>query len=99
MDQYWKYLNFFLAKEMPKISQSDILSRFKKVELSSVQLDVDYKSVEGLFTLTSLQPENFKPAEHDPNDIFVVISHEQKKKKTVPQVKSTQAPIIKLGKP
>lgn len=39
---------------MSKIAVADILDRFKKIELSSVPLNVDHTLIQGLFSQTSL---------------------------------------------
>lgn len=67
-----------------------MLSRFKKVDFKTIKLETDIVNIKGLFSEASLEPENLKPAEHDPNSIYIAANHEQKKKKA--------GPVVKIGK-
>ena len=66
---------------MAKFGQGDLLARFKKVDAGSLTLHTPADQLKGLFTEASREPENIKPAELDPNSIYIVPNTEIKKKK------------------
>lgn len=56
---------------MAQVTQADILSRFKPVDLKSVKLLTDVINIKGLLVEESLKPETLKPSEVDVNSIYI----------------------------
>lgn len=67
---------------MAKVGQAELLKRFKKVDFKTIELQTSLENIKGLFSESSLEPENNKPAQHDPNSIYITVNHEVKKKKS-----------------
>ena len=59
-----------------------MLKFYKKTEMNSIKFITPPETIKGLFNKGSLEPENSKQAEHDPNSIFVPPNPENKKKKS-----------------
>jgi hypothetical protein len=72
-----------------KYGQTELLSRFAKVELQKVRLETEAEKLRGLLSEGSLEPENRKPAEHDPNSVYIA-THEPRKKKPQPAAKAAK---------
>lgn len=77
---------------MAKVGQVELLQRFHKVDVKKLKLLTPADKLQGLFNEASLEPENLKPAELDPNSIYVTPNNEIKKKK------ASQQHHLKLGK-
>ena len=77
---------------MAKVGQVELLKRFHKIDVKDLKLLTPADKLQGLFNEASLEPENNKPAELDPNSIYVAPNTEMKKKKT------SQQHHLKLGK-
>ena len=56
---------------MPKVTQADIIARFKQVDFKSINLLTDKANIQGLFSEESLKPENSKPTTLDINTIYI----------------------------
>ena len=59
---------------MAKVGQAELLKCFKKVNKDALVLLTPPETIKGLFNENSLEPENKKQAEHDPNAIYITVN-------------------------
>lgn len=85
-------INYFSIIIMAKVGQVELLARFQKTDIKNLKLLTPADKLQGLFNQASSQPENLKPAELDPNSVYIAPNTEMKKKKT------NQQHHLKLGK-
>lgn len=57
---------------MAKVGQSDLISRFKKVDVLALKFITPIEELKELLTPASLEPEFNQPSDIDPNEIYIL---------------------------